>query len=96
MRMDIVMAKTSIRGERTAVRMIIIKAICTLVTSVVRRVTREEVENLSMFENEKLWTLANRSCRRFRAKPAPAEAANQPERMPQLMEPMAISTSSAP
>ena len=76
--------------------MIIIKAICTLVTSVVRRVTSDEVENRSMLEKEKLCTFANRSCRRLRAKPAPAEAANQPERMPQLIEPMAISTSSAP
>ena len=36
-------AKTSISGERIAVRMTIMKANCTFVTSVVIRVTREEV-----------------------------------------------------
>ena len=45
---------------------------------------------------EKLCTLAKRSWRRFRAKPAPAEAANQPARMPQHMEPMAIRIRMAP
>ena len=48
----IMMEKISIRGARTAVRMIIIYAICTLLTSVVIRVTREAEENLSMFSKE--------------------------------------------
>ena len=39
-------------GERTAMRMIIWKAFCTLVTSVVRRVMIEEVLNLSILEKE--------------------------------------------
>ena len=46
----------SMMGERTATRMIIINAICTLVTSVVIRVTRLDVENLSMFAKEKSCT----------------------------------------
>ena len=48
---------TSMRGHRIAVRMIIIYAICTLVMSVVRRVTRLETENLSMFSKEYPWIL---------------------------------------
>ena len=43
---------TSIRGQRMAVRTIIIYAICTLVPSVVMRVTRLDTENLSMFSKE--------------------------------------------
>ena len=43
---------TSIRGALTAMRMSIIYAICTFVTSVVILVTREDVENLSMLEKE--------------------------------------------
>ena len=43
-----VKAKTSTSGERTAMRMSIIKACCTLLMSVVRRVTSEELENSSM------------------------------------------------
>ena len=46
------MQHMSMRGVRTAIRIIIIYAICTLVTSVVMRVMSEEVENLSMFPNE--------------------------------------------
>ena len=49
----IIIAKMNIIGERTAMRIIIIYAICTLEISVVRRVTRLEVENLSIFVNEK-------------------------------------------
>lgn len=44
--------KASMSGQRMATRMIIIYAICTFVTSVVRRVTRLEVENLSILEKE--------------------------------------------
>ena len=50
---DITNAKISINGHRTAILIIIIKANCTLFTSVVILVTRLEEENLSMFENEK-------------------------------------------
>ena len=44
--------KISISGPRMATRMIIMKDICTLTTSVVMRVTRLDTENLSMFEKE--------------------------------------------
>ena len=49
--------KTIISGLRTAMRMIIWYVFCRFVTSVVRRVTMLAVENLSMFENEKVCTL---------------------------------------
>ena len=52
MYMHMAKLKTKVRGERTAIRMTIIKACCTLVISVVRRVTRLETENLSMFSKE--------------------------------------------
>ncbi len=42
----------NISGGLTAIRMIIINAFCKLVTSVVKRVTKPAVENLSIFENE--------------------------------------------
>ena len=44
--------KMSISGLRTAVRMSIMYANCTLPTSVVSLVTREAEENLSMFSKE--------------------------------------------
>ena len=46
------MANTRCTGARTHMRKIIWKAFCTLVTSVVMRVTRPAVENLSMLEKE--------------------------------------------
>ena len=49
---DIITANTSIRGARTATRVIIWKAFCTWLTSVVRRVTILAGENLSIFEKE--------------------------------------------
>ena len=45
--------KIIIIGALTSVRMIIMYAICTFVISVVIRVTRLAVENLSIFWNEK-------------------------------------------
>ena len=48
-------ANTSVHGERKAMRVSIMNACCTFVTSVVMRVTRPAVENLSMFENENSW-----------------------------------------
>ena len=50
------MAKMNISGARIAMRMIIMKAICTLPMSVVMRVTRDAVEKRSMFSNEKSCT----------------------------------------
>ena len=44
-------------GQRIAMRMIIMYACWTLVTSVVSRVTSELVENRSMLENENPWIL---------------------------------------
>ena len=49
-------ANTSMSGERIARRIIIMNANCTLVTSVVILVTREEVRKWSMFSKEKPWT----------------------------------------
>lgn len=50
-------AEISMMGDRTATRITIWKAICTLVTSVVIRVMILGVENLSMLENAKFCTL---------------------------------------
>ena len=49
---------TSISGARTAMRRHIWYAFCTLVTSVVMRVMRPAVLNLSMFEKENRWILS--------------------------------------
>ena len=46
---------TRFKGARTATRISIIKAFCTLVISVVIRVTRPGTLNLSILENEKVW-----------------------------------------
>ena len=67
-----------------------------MLTSVVRRVTRPAVEKRSMFENEKLWMLANMACRRFAAKPVEAIDAKRPARMPQTSAPMATATMISP
>ena len=74
MRQAMMTAKTNISGARTAMRMAIMKAICTFVMSVVRRVTSEAVEKRSMFSKEKRWMRSNTSCRTFLAKPAEARA----------------------
>ena len=55
------MEKMIMSGTRTAIRIIIPNAFCTFVTSVVMRVTSEEVEKRSMSANEKSCTLKNRS-----------------------------------
>ena len=60
-RQAITTEKIIISGTRTAIRISIPKAFCTLVTSVVIRVTREEVENLSMSAKENSCTLKNMS-----------------------------------
>ena len=52
-----VKAKINTSGARTAIRMIIIKACCTLLISVVRRVTSEELENSSMLAKLNVWIL---------------------------------------
>ena len=54
------MAKLKIRfrGARTATRITIMNAFCTLVISVVIRVTSPGTLNLSIFEKENFWMLA--------------------------------------
>ena len=52
-RKAITRANTSVQGARNAMRVSIMKACCTFVTSVVMRVTRPAVLNLSILEKEK-------------------------------------------
>ena len=92
MRQAMTMAKTNISGARTAMRMAIMKAICTLVISVVIRVTREAVEKRSMFSKEKRWIRSNTSRRTLRAKPAEARAPKKPAPPPQARDSTAITT----
>ena len=49
--------KTIMTGHLTAIRTIIMYAICTFHTSVVIRVTSEGVEYLSIFSKENVWIL---------------------------------------
>ena len=63
---------SSVSGARTAMRVIIWKEFCTLVTSVVRRVTRPAVENLSILAKEKRWMFSYMAFRRFAPKPVEA------------------------
>ena len=91
-----VIAKMSMKGDLTAVLMIIMKEFCTLVMSVVILVTREDVENLSMFPKENCWTLLNMSDLRFPANPAAALAAKLPARAPHASERRAASTIAPP
>ena len=90
------MAKTNIIGARTAVRMIIMKAICTFDTSVVMRVTSEAEEKRSMFSKEKSCTRTNISSRRFLAKPVEASAQVRAATAPHKSDAIAISTSFPP
>ena len=50
-------AKIKTSGARTAMRMMSMNACWTLVTSVVRRVTSDELENWSMLLKENVWIL---------------------------------------
>ena len=50
--------KISVSGARVATRITIINAFCTLVISVVIRVTKLGTLNLSMLEKENVWILA--------------------------------------
>ena len=86
----------SISGARTAMRISIMNAICTLLISVVRRVTSDEVENLSMLLNAKVCTFAKISWRTFLAKPAAALALVNPADPPKNSESSVISNSSRP
>ena len=88
--------KISISGQRIAVRISIIYAIWTLLTSVVSRVTSDEDEKWSMFVKVKDWTLWNRSCRKFFAKPDEAFAQVKPAKPPHASEHIAISARTRP
>lgn len=88
--------QTSISGARTATRISIIKEFCRLVTSVVIRVTRPAVLNLSMLENEKLCILQKTASRKLQAKPAAARAENRPANTPQPRLQKANSSMMAP
>ena len=92
MRQAITIEKTNISGARTAMRIAIIKAIWTLVMSVVRRVTSEAVEKRSIFSKEKAWMRSNTSRRTLRAKPAEARAPKKPAPPPQARLKSAIAT----
>ena len=96
MRKAMVMAKMNISGARTAMRMSIMKAIWTLVTSVVMRVTSEAEEKRSMFSKAKPCTRVNISSRRLRAKPVEASAQVLAAAAPHKSEATAISTSFPP
>ena len=58
---------TSMNGARKHMRTIIWYVFCRFVMSVVRRVTKDDVEKWSMFPNENVWilpkTLSTRRCR---------------------------------
>ena len=77
-------------GQRIAMRMIIMYACWTLVTSVVSRVTSELVENRSMLENENPWILWNTSCLRFLARPVAAIEQVTPAAVPKASEASAM------
>ena len=90
------MANRNISGARTAVRMIIMKAICTFVTSVVMRVTREAEEKRSMFSKAKLCTRTYMSSLRLRAKPVEASEQVRAAIAPHRSDSTAISASFPP
>ena len=76
----------SMSGVRTAILITIWKEFCTLVTSVVSLVTREDVENRSISAKDRSCTLKNRSCLRFFANPADAVAPHLADAVPQKRE----------
>ena len=59
----IIIAPISMPGARSIIRSAIMIRFCTCVISLVRRVTREPVENRSISENEKVWIFLNASFR---------------------------------
>ena len=61
-------------------------AICTLLISVVRRVTSDEVENLSIFAKENRCTREKISWRIFFARPADAFEQVKPAKPPHASE----------
>ena len=92
----IMIEKMTMRGTRTATRMIIWYAFWMFVTSVVMRVTSEDAEKRSMSAKEKSWTRKNRSWRRLRARPAAAVAARTPDITPHASEATDMTTRARP
>ena len=92
----IMIEKMTMRGTRTATRMIIWYAFWMFVTSVVMRVTSEDAEKRSMSAKEKSWTRKNRSWRRLRARPAAAVAARTPDMTPHASETIDMTTRARP
>ena len=74
----IIILQMSMSGARTAIRMSIWYAFCTFVTSVVIRVIRLAVLNLSMLVNENSCTFLYMPSLRLQANPVDALAANLP------------------
>ena len=89
-------AKQSMMGPLIAMRITIWYAFCTLVMSVVRRVTRLEGEKRSILEKENSCMWWNISFLKFRAIPAEALAAFVPARIPNTRAIMDITKSTAP
>ena len=92
----IMIEKMTMRGTRTATRMIIWYAFWMFVTSVVMRVTSEDAEKRSMSAKENSWTRKNRSWRRLRARPAAAVAARTPDMTPHASETIDMTTRARP
>ena len=89
-------ATMSVTGARVNIMSIIWKAFCTLLTSVVMRVTRPAVEKRSMLENENVWMFLNMSSRRLQAKPVLARALCCPALTPQTAASSAMTSICAP
>ena len=85
----ITIAKANIKGALTAILIAIMKAFWTVVISVVILVTREDVENLSMFPKENFCTFEKISALKLPAKPAEALAENMPAKAPQASDTIA-------
>ena len=79
-----------------AVRMSCMNATWTFCTSVVRRVTSEELENWSMVANENVWMFSNMSRRRFLAKPHEALEQVTPAAAPNASDTSAMAASARP
>ena len=68
----IIIANTNIIGALKHILIVIWNACWTFWTSVVNRVIKDDVENESIFLNEKSWIWKNKSCLKFFANPQEA------------------------
>ena len=89
-------AHTSMTGARTMMRITIMKAIWTLLTSEVSLITREAVLNRSVLEKENPWIFPKRPRRISLPNPMLAMEENREETAPQTRASNAINTISAP